>query len=247
MCSAVLAVVAGSAWAPAPASAQGVGDIPYVDAVDAWADGESLRGLLPGSGEGTGTESAKPKQGAPRPKRPTARQLATLRFERTEAVTAKAYQAVMDLLEPGYDPAALVAEFDRLKALVHKGMRQHKDPWSPNNIGDVVAYMLVSCYAAFYSRTSLPDRGVLAVRRSAREDLASDRRIRRLSDARMQEAAEMLELRTIIRISDLNVARMQGDAALEQAAEAELRSFVREVLGVDFKKVKLTRQGLVRR
>lgn len=56
----------------------------------------------------------------------------------------------------------------------------------------------------------------------------------------------MLELRTIIQISDLNLGRLKGDAACEQAATAELRSWIRKAFGIDLKKVKLTRQGLVR-
>ena len=38
-----------------------------------------------------------------------------------------------------------------------------------------------------------------------------------------------------------------GDAAREQAATAELRSWIRKAFGIDLKKVKLTRQGLFRR
>ena len=105
----------------------------------------------------------------------------------------------------------------------------------------------MNCYAAFYSRTSLPDPCVKAVQRDAREHLGSNRRLRRLSDACKQTAAEMLELRTIIWISDLNLGRLEGDAGRKQAATAELRSWIRKAFGIDLKKVKLTRQGLVRR
>ena len=153
----------------------------------------------------------------------------------------------MALLEPGFDPAALAAEFDRLTGLAHSGMRDLSGRWSPNNIADVAAYMQLSAYAAYTARTSLFTRGVVAVQRAARRGMALDRGVRRLSDARTQEAAAMLELRTILRVSDLNLGRSQGDAAREQTAEAELRSWIRQSFGLDVKRVKLTRRGFVKR
>ena len=119
--AALLVAASGVALAPVPASAQTTGEIPYVDAVDAWADGQSLRRTLPGSGDGTITTPPKSR----RVKRPTAQQLASLRFERRDEITARNDQAVMALLEPGYDPAAVVAEFDRLRgtrARRHQGL-----------------------------------------------------------------------------------------------------------------------------
>ena len=230
------AVVAVCVCTPAPASAQTTGDLPYLDAVDAWADGQALRRILPGAADRK-----------PRARKPTARQLGTLRFKRTAAVTRSTHQAVFALLEPGFDPAALSAELDRLTAVAHKGMRGLSGRWSPNNIADVGAFMQLSAYAAYTSRTSLPDRGVVAVQRAARRGMALDRGVRRLSDARTQEAAEMLELRTILRVSDVNLGRSQGDAGREQAAEAELRSWIRQSFGLDIKRVKLTRRGFVKR
>jgi hypothetical protein len=221
----------------APASAQTTGDPPYLDAVDAWADGQSLRRLLPGAGA----------QKQPRAKQPTARQLAALRFKRTEAVKQSSYQAVMALLEPGFDPAALTADFDRITAMVHKDLRRLSGQWSPNNIADVAAFIQLGAYAAFTSRGSLPDRGVRAVQRAARTRMALDKRVRRLPDARTQQAAEMLELRTILRVSDINVGRMNGDAAREQAARGKLRTWIKESFGLDLAGVKLTRRGFVKR
>ena len=73
----------------------------------------------------------------------------------------------------------------------------------------------------------------MAVQRAARRAMALERGVRRLSDASTQEAAEMLELRTILRVSDLNVGRIQGDAAREQTASAALRSWIRQSFGLD--------------
>jgi len=229
--------VAGAALlAPAPAAAQTTGDLPYLDAVDAWADGQSLGRLLPGAGERTR-----------RARKPTARQRATLRFKRTAAVTRSSYEAVFARLAPGNDRTALFAEFERVTAIAHDGMRDLSGRWSPGNLADVSAYMQLSGYAAYSSRTSLPGRAVVAVQRAARTRMALDRRVRRLSDARAQEAAEMLELRTILRVSELNLGRIEGDAARVQAARAELRAWIRECFGLDLARVKLTRRGFVKR
>jgi hypothetical protein len=244
--AALLAAAAALAFAPVPVSAQTVGEIPYVDAVDAWADAQSLRRTLPSSGDGSVTKPSKAKRGK-RPRRATARQLASLRFERSEEVTRQNDQAVMALLEPGYDPAAVVAEFDRLRAVVHDGIRGWKGRWRPSNLADVAAYTLLSSYAVYYAKPSVSARGSLAVRRAARSGMALNRQVRRLSDGRKQTAAEMLELRTIFRLSDVNLARMQGDATREQAAEARLRAWIKDAFGIDLERVRLSRKGLVRR
>jgi hypothetical protein len=242
----ITAALVAMACVPIAAPAQTVGEIPFVDAVDAWADGQSLRRTLPGSGAGAFSKPSKSKLGR-RPRKPTARQLAALRFKRTKAITQQSHQAVMERLGPGYDPAAVVAEFDRLTALVHAGMRDWKGRWSPGNIADVAAYMLLNGYGAFHARTSAPDTPILAVQSAARRSMALSRQIRGLSAARKQTAAEMLELRTILRISDLNLARTAGDAPREQAAKAALRSWIKDVFGVDLERVRLTRAGLVKR
>ena len=234
------------AFVPVPVAAQTTGEIPFVDAVDAWADGQSLRRTLPGSGAGAFTNPSRPRHGK-RPRRPTARQLAALRFKRSKAITQQNHEAVMERLEPGYDPATVVAEFNRLTALVHAGMRDWKVRWSPGNIADVSAYLLLNGYGAFHARTSAPDTPILAVQSAARRSMALSRQIRGLSAARKQTAAEMLELRTILRISDLNVARQAGDAPREQAAKAALRSWIKDVFGVDLERARLTRAGLVKR
>ena len=238
--AALLAAGAALALAPMPAAAQTAGEIPYLDAVDAWADGQELRRLLPDGAE----KPSKPKQ---RARRPTARQLAALRFERSDAVTQRNYQAVMDLLEPGFDPAVVVAEFDRVLKGFDDSMRAADVPVRPDNIADVAAWTLLSAYAAYHDRRSFGDPGVRAVRDAARRSLALDRRLRRLSDAEKQELAEMLELRTILRISDLYWGRQDGDDAREQAAMDELNAWIDKLFGLELERVRFTRKGLVER
>ena len=154
-------LAAGVALAPAPAAAQTVGELPYLDAVDAWADGQELRRALPDG-------ATKPSKPSKRARRPTVRQLAALRFEATAAVTQRNYQAVMDLLEPGYDPAAVVAEFDRVLGGFGDSMRAADVPLRPDDIADISAWTLLSAFAAYHDRNSFGDRGVRALRDAAR-------------------------------------------------------------------------------
>jgi hypothetical protein len=243
-CGLLLAAVAALAFVPlVPAQAQ-IGDLPYVDAVGAWASAQNLRRTLPGSANtSTGTKQPSKSGHAPRP---TARQLATLRFRRNAGVTRSNYQAVIDALGPGHDPAQLASELDRLRALFHQAMREGL-PWSPNDVGDVAAFTVLTCYALYHLPTESTERAREAVRRAVRLDLASDKRVRRLSDARKQTAAEMLELRTILLVSDFNKARIARDVAARTAAEAAIRSWIKDAFGVDLAAVKLTRNGLVSR
>jgi hypothetical protein len=46
-------------------------------------------------------------------------------------------------------------------------------------------------------------------------------------------------------VSDLNWGRIEGDVARQDAARAELRSWMKAAFGVDLERVKLTRRGLV--
>ena len=57
----------------------------------------------------------------------------------------------------------------------------------------------------------------------------------------------MLELRTILRVSDLNVGRIERDAARERTARAALRAWMRQSFGLDLDRVELTRRGFVKR
>ena len=48
-------------------------------------------------------------------------------------------------------------------------------------------------------------------------------------------------------MSDLNVGRLQGDAAREQRARAALRAWIRQSFGLDLAGVRLSRRGCVKR
>jgi hypothetical protein len=239
-------LVLGAALAPAPAGAQDGPVTAYLDAVDAWATGERLRQLLPDE-TSTTTRPSKPTKPKQRPRQPTRRQLAALRFERTDAIRQQNYQAIMDRLEPGYDPAAVVAEFDRLLAQQHGNMRKSDVRVSSSNIADVAAWTLLLSYAQYHERTTLSDRGVRAVRDAARRSFALDRQARRLADAEAQQVAEKLELRTYLRLGDLFFGRQNADAPREQAALDELSTWIQDVYGVDLERVRFTRKGLVER
>ena len=153
----------------------------------------------------------------------------------------------MDLLEPGYDPAAVAAEFDRVLGGFGDSMRAADVPLSPANLANVSAWTVLSAFAAYHDRDGFADPGVRAVRDAARRNLALDRRVRRLSDADQQALAEMLELRTILRISDLYWGRQEGDAAREQAAQDELSAWIDDLFGIELERVRFSRRGLVER
>ncbi len=231
----VLTALALGAAAPPAAAQDGSA---YVNAVDAWASAESLRRLLPDSSR-AGSETRKPA------KRPTKTQLARLRFKRDPAVTQRNQQAVIDALGPGYDPAVVVADLERNRALVHAMLRSFSGSWSANDLADVAAVALLGGYAAYNGKTTLSSRGSLAVRASARDGLGGSKRIRALAAERKQTAAEMTEIRLIYLVAALNAARAAGDEPALDSARAKLRGWLRDVYSLDVDDVKLTKRGFV--
>jgi hypothetical protein len=242
--SVVLALAVGvGVVLPAGASAQDGPVTAHLDAVGAWASAESLRRLLP-DGRSAGRESRRSSSARARPRRATAAQLRKLRFRRSATVTRRNQQAVVDRL-PGHDPAVVVADLERNRAAIHRMMRGFRGSWSPNDLADVAAVTLLSSYAAFHDRFELSGKGSLAVRSAARHALARRAKVRRLSPARKQTAAEMTEIRLIYALTRLNAARASraDDPHSFAAARYEIRTFVRDVYGLDVQRVRLTSRG----
>lgn len=242
--SAVLALAMGvAALAPASASAQDGPVTAHLDAVGAWASAESLRRLLP-HGRSAGRESRRVSSARAKPRRATAAQLRKLRFRRSATVTRRNQQAVVDQL-PGHDPAVVVADLERNRAAIHRMMRGFRGSWSPNDLADVAATALLSSYAAFHDRFALSAKGSLAVRNAARHALARRAKVRRLAPARKQTAAEMTEIRLIYALTRLNAARATraDDPHGFGAARYAIRTFVRDVYGLDVQRVRLTSRG----
>jgi hypothetical protein len=241
---ALVAVVLVLAGAAAPIARAQI-DPPISDplgAVQAWATAESLARLLPDAG------SAVPTRRAPtRPPHATRSQLAQLRFTRDPAVTAANNQAVVAQLGPGHDPHTVVADIERNRRLAHEHMRSLAGRWNPNDLADVAAYVLLSGYAAYHDRSALPARAVIAVHRSARVGLALRKRIRRTPTADKQTAAEMSEIRMIYSLAALSAARARGDDDTAETTRWEIRTWVRDVYGLDLERVRLTRSGFVER
>jgi hypothetical protein len=231
-------------WVAVP-RAQAQIDAPISDplgAVQAWATAESLARLLPDG------RSAVPARRAPaHPRRATRSQLAKLRFTRESRVTAANNAKVVAQLGPGHDPQTVVADIERNRRLAHEHMRSLAGRWSPNDLGDVAAYVLLSGYAAYHDRPSLPAASVRAVQRSARNGLALRPRIRRTSNADKQTAAEMSEIRMIYSLAALGAARAAGDASSAEETQWEIRTWVRDVYGLDLERARLTRRGFVER
>jgi hypothetical protein len=178
------------------------------------------------------------------PARPTARQRATLRFRARQAVTDRLYREVVQ--ETGADPAVVDQQLDAARAEYRRVLKRVAG-WRVQDLGDVAAFGLVQSYVQVHGATKVSKRGLARVRGAVRDDLARQRSVRRLSDTRQQDLAERLELRVIFFISDLNGARMRGDAGGVQSARSALRDWAKDLYGVDVERVRLTARGLVRR
>lgn len=178
------------------------------------------------------------------PKRPTARQRATLRFRPTAAVTQRLYQDVVD--ESGQDAAVVAAQLDAAKA-EYRRVLVRVAGWRVNDLADAAAFALVQAYVKVHDVSELPGRGLRLLRRAVADDLAGQRSVRRLNDARQQAIAERLELRAIFLISNIVGAQMTQDAAAEARARSAFRAWARAVYGIDVARVRLTRNGFVRR
>ena len=240
-----LAVVLLALTAAGPPAASAQIDPPISDplgAVEAWASGESLRRLLP-DGTSAGRESRKPPRRQARTPKPTKAQLAKLRFTRDPDVTEANNQAVIANLGPGHDPATVVADIERNRTLAHDGLRLFKGRWSPNDLADIASFVLLSGYAAYHDKSELSTQGCLAVRRAARNGLANRKRVRGTSNADKQTAAEMSEIRLIYSLAALNAARMAGDTDAAEEARWEIRTWVRDVYGLDLERARLTKRG----
>jgi hypothetical protein len=199
--------------------------------------------LDPGFTNGHSKSHAKKKKKRPKP--PTRAQLRTLRFSPAPAVTQGVYQRVADQLGPGTDPVLLAQQLDAAKA--NFGAVMKRLHWSTRDVGDMAAFTLVQGYITWHEVDKVSPRGVARLRRDVRANLARQRAVRRLSDARQQEIAEILELRVIFFLDQRNDAQRAGDSAGVAAARADLRTWTESIFGVDVDEVRLSSRGLVER
>jgi hypothetical protein len=244
-----------------PASAQAQLDTPYPgisvpDAGAMIAQDTFLRQALGSSGtaarEGR-TRSRKPRARKDRPKpkpkpkpRPTARQRATLRFGADPSVSAKVDRRFIDdFAAPGVDPAVVVADLANLRRASAGDLRRWG--WSTRNLGDVAAYALVASYAWHRGSPKVSAAGTRMVRRALADELASRRSIRRLSDRRQQEIAEILLLRVGYYVGWGNDRAARGDEPGVADIRHRLATFVRGVFGIDVTAVTLGRKGFASR
>lgn len=194
----------------------------------------------------TGT-SKKTKRHTPKPPaRPTKRQRATLRFTETRAVTERVYETALAQADPGVDRATLFGQLDAARA-AFRDVLTGRVGWRATDLGDVAAFSLVQGYATVTGDATLSPRGLAQIRRAVGDDLARQRSVRRMPDARQQEVAEVMTLRVVLLLSDINRATEAGDDATVAAARAQMRAWTEELFGVDVAKVRLTKRGLVRR
>jgi hypothetical protein len=157
-------------------------------------------------------------------------------------VTESVYRRVVDQAGPAVDPATLHAQLDAAKAQFRAVLA--KLGWSPNDLGDMAAFVFLQGYVTWRENGVVPERALAPLRRQVRDDLALSRSVRRLSDARKQEIAEILELRTIFFLDSRNDAAAAGDSAGVAIARSQMREWIEAVYGVDVNDVRLTRQGV---
>jgi hypothetical protein len=246
MTAALGALAAATAIAPA-AHAQtpldgGAYAFPVPDYVGALVGANSLDAH---TGRGHGRGSDKPKQRKQRVRRPSPRQLAALRFVPAPEVTQGVYQRVIDEVGPSIDPAVLTGQLDAAKTEFREFLERIR--WSSSNLADVAAFSLVQGYVTWHQVTRLSEPGLKALRRDVRANLALQKRVRRLSDARQQEIAEILELRVIFFLDARNDAVALGDSAGVAVARADIREWTETIFDVDVNEIRLTRRGLVAR
>lgn len=234
--AAILIVPAARAQTPLDGGAYA---FPVPDYVGSLVGANSLDAPTP---EGDGRRSDKPTRRVPRP---TRGQLAALRFVPAPEVTQGVYQRVIDQIGPSVDPAVLAGQLDAAKAQLREVMAQVG--WSSRDLADVAAFSLVQGYVTWHQETSLSQPALTVLRQEVRANLASQRRVRRLSDARQQEIAEILELRVIFFLDARNDAVALGDSAGAAVARAEIRAWTEAIFGVDVDEVRLTARGLVER
>lgn len=200
--------------------------------------------------EGAGSKSSATEKKRSAPKKPTARQVRTLRYVKRASVSARVRDRMIGRLAHGPDAEAI-----RVQIASGDLMRQFdgaigKLGWRTNDLVDMYEQAYIVMWLAVDPVRSTTSKKVdEAVRRDIRDKLALDAAFRRMSDAEQQELAEWLGSWTVVLAGSLNTITAQGDAARTAAYRQEVRRMVqrRELLGVDMTRVKLTSKGIERR
>jgi hypothetical protein len=238
-----VAALAAAAVISPPAGAQTMLDgAAYAFPVPDYVGGlVGVNSLDPGLTNGKKAKKKRAKHKRMEP--PTRRQLAALRFKPSASVTQGVYQRVLDEAGEGVDPALVTAQLDAAKASFRAVMKRLH--WRVTDVGDMAAFSFVQGYITWHEDGVVPRRGMKVLRRDVRANLARRREVRRLSDARRQEIAEMLELRVIFFLDQRDDALRAGESTA--VARAEMREWTESIFGVDVNHVRLTKRGLVKR
>lgn len=118
--------------------------------------------------------------------------------------------------------------------------------FDPRNVADSHAAYLIASWALVNNVTTLPPRGITAVRDKVRADLIADPKIAALSVSRKQELGENLNYNTVLVMANRTRIYETGDKALRAAATRHYSAqFAR--LGIDLTRLQLTDAGFVAR
>lgn len=185
-------------------------------------------------------------------KGPTRRQLRRLRFDPSEAVSARVRERMIeDYVGDSQDPEAVQFRDEvasgKLMRLFNESVREQG--WSTRDAGDVYALAYMQCWLGVNDERKLSDRVAEAVRDDLKRQLALDRSFGRAGDAAQQEQAEWIASNTVLLTAALGDALLNGDVEGAEQMRGQLRERASDadMFLTDLTKVRLTKRGIKRR
>ena len=196
-----------------------------------------------------GTPDATPPRRRSEPREPTRSQLRALRFQRSEAVSARVRERMIAQLAHGEQAEQIRAEIGSGHLMRQFDASIRRKGWSTHDTGDMYTQAYVQLWFLANARHTISSRAERAVREDLRSQLALDRGIGRADDATQQELAEWLGSWTVVLVGGWNQLRTLGDPARIQAFRDYARELIDapDLLDVDLTQIRLSRRGVERR
>lgn len=112
-----------------------------------------------------------------------------------------------------------------------------------SNLADIVTGYSVTVWAIVHQQDKLDPAAVAAARDIMRESMTQNAGIARRSTAERQKMAESFIYQTVLAAADRSKIKRTGDPAKAKEASREYRAVGRDILGIDFGKLRLTENG----
>ena len=109
------------------------------------------------------------------------------------------------------------------------------------------AVRLLSAYVKGRGGRAVQSGALSALRAGVRANLASRAAAPGRADPASPQIAEVLELRALLLIGDIDGARQRGDGAAEAVARDAFADWAQDVYGIGVREVRLTARGFVKR